>query len=211
MEWEEIYKKSGIVQTGFYAPLAQLTDYFTNSQQQGIKILEVGCGTGRNLIFLQKAFPQSKITGLDSSKTALKLIPKDFKGKTVLYDMNSGLPFEDNYFDIIVSVFVLEHGLLEQIKKNAMEISRALKKGGIFVLEVPSINDFRYKTGTELEPNTFVGLNQSDGTIPHHFFSKEEVEMLFSTLKVLSFEETKIPSVTANGTTTALEFVFRKR
>lgn len=39
-------------------------------------ILEVGCGTGRNLILLAKLFPEAKITGIDISESMLKISAK---------------------------------------------------------------------------------------------------------------------------------------
>src|SRR4028118_1749853 len=46
----------------------------------GENVLEVGCGTGRNLIILAKKFPKSNFYGLDASsemlKTALEKIDK---------------------------------------------------------------------------------------------------------------------------------------
>ncbi len=40
------------------------------------RILEVGCGTGRNLAELGRLFPQARITGLDVSSSMLKLARK---------------------------------------------------------------------------------------------------------------------------------------
>lgn len=40
--------------------------------QAGENVLEVGCGTGRNLIILAKRFPQARFFGLDASAAMLK-------------------------------------------------------------------------------------------------------------------------------------------
>lgn len=42
-----------------------------------VNILEIGCGTGKNLIRLNHYFPQAKITGLDASASMLKLAHKN--------------------------------------------------------------------------------------------------------------------------------------
>src|SRR5579862_4922254 len=39
-------------------------------------ILEVGCGTGRNLVELGRRFPQAQVTGVDLSATMLHLARK---------------------------------------------------------------------------------------------------------------------------------------
>jgi S-adenosylmethionine-diacylgycerolhomoserine-N-methlytransferase len=43
-------------------------------------ILEVGCGTGRNLVELARRFPQARITGVDLSATMLGLARKKTSG-----------------------------------------------------------------------------------------------------------------------------------
>jgi len=40
------------------------------------RILEVGCGTGRNLVALARRFPQATITGVDLSETMLQVARK---------------------------------------------------------------------------------------------------------------------------------------
>ncbi len=40
-------------------------------------ILEIGCGTGKNLIRLNRHFPQTKLTGLDASESMLKVARKN--------------------------------------------------------------------------------------------------------------------------------------
>lgn len=58
---------------------------------------------------------------------------------TKLYygDITKNLPFEDNYFDIIIAVAVLEHILEKDLNKLLKEFNRVLKKNGLFIVEVP--------------------------------------------------------------------------
>jgi S-adenosylmethionine-diacylgycerolhomoserine-N-methlytransferase len=44
------------------------------------RILEVGCGTGRNLVELARRFPQAQVTGADLSATMLDLARKKITG-----------------------------------------------------------------------------------------------------------------------------------
>lgn len=46
--------------------------------QAGENVLEVGCGTGRNLIILAKRFPQANFFGLDASAAMLKTAQAKF-------------------------------------------------------------------------------------------------------------------------------------
>ena len=48
------------------------------------RILEVGCGTGRNLQSLRRRFPSAEITGVDLSSDMLQVAQQKVRGVTVL-------------------------------------------------------------------------------------------------------------------------------
>ncbi len=97
------------------------------------KVLDMGCGY--NCRFLRKI--EERIAcgvGIDVSVSK-----EDFgsKIKLVNCDLNRMLPFENGEFDVVVSLANLEH--LENPTKNAKEIFRVLKPGGLLLLTSPSI------------------------------------------------------------------------
>jgi S-adenosylmethionine-diacylgycerolhomoserine-N-methlytransferase len=51
--------------------------------KQGENILEVGCGTGRNLIILAKKYPQTNFFGLDASSEMLKTAQGNIDAKNL--------------------------------------------------------------------------------------------------------------------------------
>jgi S-adenosylmethionine-diacylgycerolhomoserine-N-methlytransferase len=51
--------------------------------QAGESVLEVGCGTGRNLIILAKRFPQARFFGLDASAAMLKTAQAKFEAENL--------------------------------------------------------------------------------------------------------------------------------
>ena len=53
--------------------LIQSNIYYTPN-----KILEYGCGTGRNLPFLEKAFPSAELFACDISQQSLHIAKKDY-------------------------------------------------------------------------------------------------------------------------------------
>jgi len=108
------------------------------------KILEVGCGYGRNLFALSH-LKNSEVVGCDISKNELKKaqIKMDKYGiKNVQLSLqtdNNKLPFVDNSFDLVVMWQVLEHVFSEEEKKNLInEVMRVLKKGGYVLIETPN-------------------------------------------------------------------------
>jgi S-adenosylmethionine-diacylgycerolhomoserine-N-methlytransferase len=87
--------------------------------QAGESVLEIGCGTGRNLIVLAKRFPESKFYGLDASAEMLKTAQakidsenlKNIMLKTALADdfnyentFELTKPFDTVYFSYSISM-----------------------------------------------------------------------------------------------------------
>jgi S-adenosylmethionine-diacylgycerolhomoserine-N-methlytransferase len=54
--------------------------------QPGQSLLEVGCGTGRNLLLAHRAYPQAKLYGLDISAEMLESARANFRGTTIRPD-----------------------------------------------------------------------------------------------------------------------------
>lgn len=110
------------------------------------KILEVGCGYGRNLMALAK-FKDAHITGIDQSQDDLRqaqaLIDNklsDDKDRFKLIEVNAKkLPFPDNSFDFVVLWQVMEHVYDDQNQEIIIaEISRVLKNGGLLLMNTPN-------------------------------------------------------------------------
>lgn len=97
-----------------------------------LRILDVGCGTGGNLKMLA-AF--GKAEGVDISQDAV-----DFCHERGLDSVKLGaaeqLPYEDNAFDIITALDVIEH--LDDDVGGLREIKRVLKPDGRVLLFVPA-------------------------------------------------------------------------
>jgi ubiquinone/menaquinone biosynthesis C-methylase UbiE len=98
------------------------------------RVLDIGCGVGYILRLLPDCF---KKIGVDYSLSALKLASQQLAGSAALVRCSGyALPFEDNSFDLVTCIEVLEH--LEDDAKAVSEISRVLKPGGILIASVPS-------------------------------------------------------------------------
>ncbi|WP_117192485.1 class I SAM-dependent methyltransferase [Rhizobium terrae] len=54
--------------------------------QPGATLLEVGCGTGRNLLLAHRNYPAAKLHGLDISAEMLESARANFRGKPVMPD-----------------------------------------------------------------------------------------------------------------------------
>ncbi len=95
-------------------------------------ILDLGCGDGSSLFFLNKYFPETKIYGIDISMESIRIavnknIPNTFCCK---YDGNV-IPFNNNLFDIVFISCVLHHVPIKYHYNLMKECYRVLKEEGI--------------------------------------------------------------------------------
>jgi len=103
------------------------------------KILEGGCGLGPYLIYLRRA--GYDITGVDYNEEPLNKIKKyDSTVNVKVMDVRD-LKFSDESFGGYLSLGVIEH-FPEGPQKAIEEANRVLKKGGIFIVQVPIMNIF---------------------------------------------------------------------
>ena len=99
--------------------------------EDSIRILDVGCGTGANLEMLS-GFGSSE--GVDVSDDALEFCRA--KGLTVHKGLAEKLPFDDETFDVVTALDVIEH--LDDDVAGLKEMHRIVKKGGKTLIFVPA-------------------------------------------------------------------------
>ncbi|MEM9808525.1 MAG: bifunctional 2-polyprenyl-6-hydroxyphenol methylase/3-demethylubiquinol 3-O-methyltransferase UbiG, partial [Cyanobacteria bacterium P01_D01_bin.56] len=128
-------------ETATIFPLSKLNplrfEYFDRviPDWQGLKVLDVGCGGGYTCEFLAQR--GAVVTGIDQSAACIEVAKDHSKqmGLTIDYRVGVGenLPFEDDSFDGVVCVDVLEH--VESPAATVAEIGRVLKPGGVFCFD----------------------------------------------------------------------------
>lgn len=101
---------------------------------RSLKILNVGVGTGEDLALIAR---YGQVYAVDVEAQALALVPDSLAVEKTCADV-CALPYEDNFFDVVVAFDVLEH--IDDHEKAAREIQRVLKPGGYFLLTVPAFN-----------------------------------------------------------------------
>ncbi|MGH3113464.1 MAG: class I SAM-dependent methyltransferase, partial [Gaiellaceae bacterium] len=83
-----------------------LLDDLKATLRPGQRVLDAGCGTGALARQIRELEPQAVVTMLDLSPGMLELAA-DVPGTHVVGDV-AALPFLDDYFDIVVSAWVIE-------------------------------------------------------------------------------------------------------
>lgn len=95
------------------------------------RILDAGCGTGANLVWLQRYANQGEIYGIDVSGEALNLARRR-QSQGLVQASVTNLPFDDASFDLVTSFDVVVQLSNAGDGTRAMrEMYRVLKRGGI--------------------------------------------------------------------------------
>jgi len=182
---------------------------------EGDKILCAGVGTGNEIIRILETTPHISITGIDSSKTALKKAQQKAskRGKTIVTNLGDiqCMEFGDAGFDKALCVHVVD--FVPDYSKAVSEIIRVLKPGGKFAITIPSgkedfsfgMNVFKDSVRTNVRarkyyrvPLVFASMLLSSAVYSPFLFrkerreySREEIEKLCASLPVerLSIED----------------------
>jgi malonyl-CoA O-methyltransferase len=97
----------------------------------GRRVLEVGCGTGRNTAWLAER--AAEIVGLDFSEemlTRARARVRDPKVRFVQHDARTAWPLADASADVAIAMLILEH--VEHLETVFAEAARVLTTGGEF-------------------------------------------------------------------------------
>jgi SAM-dependent methyltransferase len=95
-------------------------------------ILDAGCGSGRNMVELAR---HGTVTGIELSPTSVA-VARDRHSGEVIEGSVLDMPFEDDSFDLTVSLDVIEH--LQDDVAALRELRRVTKPGGALLVTVPA-------------------------------------------------------------------------
>jgi SAM-dependent methyltransferase len=143
------------------------------------RVLELGCGSGKNAVpLLARGYD---VIALDFSRSALLAVHSVFSssenGHVLLADARA-IPVSSGSCDAVIARHVIGHLPKDGRAAASREICRVLCNGGVLYFSAFSKEDFRFGSGERTEEGTFLR-----GTgITTHYFSENEVSSLFSPL-----------------------------
>ncbi len=190
-DWDEIFKEKGRIFTEPHPDIPRISKVFDKRGVQ--RILDLGCGTGRHLVFFAKR--GFEMYGFDSSPQAITLSKEwlnkeGIPAKTLVHRMETRFPFEDDFFDAVISIQVIHHNLVDDILTTVNEVERVLKPNGLAFITVPVLSlgpvererDWELE---EIEKGTYIPHRGPEAGIPHHYFTENEIHEVFHSFKIL--------------------------
>lgn len=181
-DWNDIFSEKGKFFTEPHSEMERVMNIFRGNKVK--KILDLGCGTGRHLIFFSKN--GFEMYGFDASPKALSianqwLAEEKMKAELKLHRMEEEFPYEDNFFDAIISIKVIHHNKRKDVLRTVGEIGRVLKRGGLIFITFPKLNEAWVNNGNlkEVEKGTYLPQKGKEKGLLHHFFTLEEIQKVF--------------------------------
>jgi SAM-dependent methyltransferase len=187
-DWESIFTEEGKVFTEPHKDMPRIAQTFKDRGVQNI--LDVGCGTGRHLVFLSKL--GFKMYGFDASPRALAMAREwlsegGLEADLRLHRMEEAFPYSDGFFDAVIAVHVIHHNLVRDILKTIHEIERVLGPWGLIFISVPTDGSSRNGDWDlqMVEKGTYLPRKGREAGVLHHYFTEQEIYSMFSSFDIL--------------------------
>jgi len=154
-------------------------------------ILDLGCGDGYFLNQLKQQCPKrgnfkQHYYGMDISECAILKAQLEYKDINFVSMDAMSLGFKNECFDMVISYGAIEH--IPDSQKALFEIRRVLKKEGMFLLMIPSLDYYRKDRQDE---GWYEDLDQNKQKQWNYFRQTWEKMFLKSKLKLLDFDISK--------------------
>ncbi len=154
---------------------------------KGKKICDIGCGDGRNIVLLSQCgfnVYGMEITEDIANKVNLALGKLNVESE-VRAGTNDRIPFEDSFFDYILSWNSCYYmGQEDDFGRYVDEFARVLKPGGYCIMSIPKKTCFIYQNSETLKPGYQVikddPFKLRNGAVLRMFESEQEIQDAFS-------------------------------
>ena len=168
------------------------------------KVIELGCGTGKNTTFLLKK--ADEIIGLDFSQEMLNKAKAKIKDERVEFrkaDLTKSWEIDNDFADLITCSLTLEH--IKNLSHIFNQASLKLKKNGLFFIS--ELHPFKQYSGSKAKYETENGTKELEVYI--HHISEYIDDAKNNGLEFVEMKEW-FDENTENGIPRLISFVFKK-
>lgn len=136
---------------------------------KGMKLLDLGCGTGLELDELFPIMPDMQVTGVDMSGKMLGKLREKHAGRslTLIQGDYSKTEFLPDFFDAAVAVQTMHHFREEAKLHLYRKILAVLKPGGLYVETDYVAADCEEEAAMLAEADRLIAENGGSGTLFH--------------------------------------------
>jgi SAM-dependent methyltransferase len=152
---------------------------------RGSRILELGCGNGRDSAFF--AANGFEVVAADFSPVALRLTDERAQAAGVVVTTHKvdlrtpPLPFDTSEFDAVYAFLSMHYLPWDTTKELFREVARVTKPNGRLFVTVNSVHDPEFASGEELEPGY---KKQAVGDLKRYFSTDEMLALLAKSFRV---------------------------
>jgi ubiquinone/menaquinone biosynthesis C-methylase UbiE len=172
-----------------------LVGFCDNYLEEGVSVLDLGCGGGRNAHYLaQRGY---RVYGVDISAAAVEFCQKRFARFTFPGTFKQGtfnqIPFPDNYFTGIICIAALDHVTLETAQVSIIEIRRVLTPDGVMLLtfDPPHTDEDILHEAEVLPDGTLKFIRGKQKGMLFRRYKNLEIKSLLEEKNIISFNTSK--------------------
>lgn len=154
-------------------------------------ILDLGCGNGRFVRFLQQEKLTCHYLGVDNSRELIKIAQKKHPNHHFVQGDQLKIPAEDETTDLVLSIRAFHHLPSQKTRNRALqEIRRVLSKNGTIIISVWNLWQIKYwkqlaaafalcifTLGSYAFNDTFIPWKKKEKRY-YHAFTKHELRQL---------------------------------
>jgi tellurite methyltransferase len=139
--YENLYNRLKKTKYTFGLPQKELIKFMNSARWKKARILDLGCGDGRNIIFL--ALKNLAVWGIDNSVSGLRKIKEKNKNNPLIQnihlkqaDLKTIKLKQRNYFDLVICVYTFHEIGLNGVKNIIKQAKLSTKPHGINYLAI---------------------------------------------------------------------------
>ncbi|MEK3716245.1 class I SAM-dependent methyltransferase [Paenibacillus sp. FSL R7-0333] len=154
--------------------LELIYDYWLDKYEGNLRncnkpIIDLGCGTGNNTLYLLER--NYEVISCDFSEVALNSLKSHIPYATIKhFDMRDGIPFNDRSVEIVIADLSLHYFDEQTTFEILQDLNRILEDNGLLLCRLNSTKNI---------PNLNVFYLQSDG-LQRRYFNEEHINYFFN-------------------------------